>query len=81
MEIDVDEMTRLDTDNEYAYTPMQFLDGEVVIRNENYGYWNTNMIEYYANPFFIKLARRIFSEFPNFMLLGECWGGYMFENR
>jgi hypothetical protein len=55
--------------------------GEIVIRNENYGYWNTNNMETYANPFFIKLTRRLWEFKPNFMILGECYGGFMFENR
>jgi hypothetical protein len=57
------------------------MDGEIVIRNENYGYWNTNSMESYANPFFIKLCKRLWSKFPNFKILGECWGGFKFEHR
>jgi len=57
------------------------MNGEIVIRNENYGYWHTNTMEQHANPFFVKLCRKLWSKFPNFMILGECWGGYKFELR
>lgn len=52
-----------------------------MVRNENYGYWNSNAMENYANPFFVKLCRQIWAKKPNFMVLGECWGGFMFEHR
>lgn len=57
------------------------LNGEIVIRNENCGYWNTNRMETYANPFFIKMCRRLWERLPDFMVVGECWGGFKFENR
>ena len=81
MEIDLEELTRLDVDGEPAYTPEDVMNGVVVLRNENYGYWNTNTMEQYANPFFIKMAKQIWAEIPDFMIVGECWGGFMFENR
>lgn len=57
------------------------MDGEIVIRNENHGYWNTNTMEQYPNPFFIKMCKRLWEEVSNFMVIGECWGGFMFEHR
>jgi len=30
---------RLDVDGYPAYTPDEIMDAEIVIRNENYGYW------------------------------------------
>jgi hypothetical protein len=57
------------------------MNGEIVIRNENHGFWNTNNMEQYANPFYVKMARSIWAKKPNFMLIGECWGGFMFEHR
>ena len=68
-------------DGQPAYTPADLLNGEIVIRNENCGYWNTNRMETYANPFFIKMCRRIWEKLPDFMVVGECWGGFKFENR
>lgn len=64
-----------------AYTAKDVMDGLIVVKNENYGYWNTNMMENYANPFFIKMCKTIWETIPNFMIVGECWGGFMFENR
>lgn len=81
MEPDVEELSRIDVDGQPAYTPEEFLNADVVIRNENYGYWNTNNMETYANPFFIKLCRKLWQVNPDFMILGECWGGFMFEHR
>lgn len=81
MEPDVEELSRVDVDETPCYTPEEFMNGEVVIRNENYGYWNTNNMETYPNPFFIKLAKKLWLCNPNFMIVGECWGGFMFEHR
>ena len=72
---------RLDVDGYPAYTPDEIMDAEIVIRNENYGYWLTNTMETYANPFFIKLCKNLWTKFPNFMILGECWGGFKCEHR
>jgi len=68
-------------DGQPAYTAEDFMNGEIVIRNENYGYWNSNNMETYPNPFFIKMAKRLWFENPDFMIIGECWGGFMFEHR
>jgi len=81
MEPDIDELSRIDVDGEPAYSAEDFMNGEVVIRNENYGYWNSNNMETYPNPFFIKLCKKLWFENPNFMIIGECWGGFMFEHR
>ena len=45
MEPDVEELTRIDVDGEPAYSYEDLLNGEIVIRNENHGYWNTNSME------------------------------------
>lgn len=39
MEPDIEELRRVDVDGKPAYTPMDFLNGEIVIRNEYFGYW------------------------------------------
>lgn len=78
---DVDELLRKDVDGVQAYSAEEFMDAEIVQRNENHGYWNTNIMETYPNPFFIKMSKKIWSKKPNFMIIGECWGGYMFESR
>jgi hypothetical protein len=81
MEPDIDELTRIDVDGQPAYTAEDFMNGEVVLRNENYGYWNSNNMETYPNPFFIKMCQRLWIQNPNFIILGECWGGFNFEHR
>lgn len=81
MEADLEELMRLDVDGEPAYSSLDVMNGEIVLRNENHGYWNTSVIERYPNPFFIKLSKNLWNKNPNFMIIGECWGGYMFENR
>eukprot|EP01022_Parablepharisma_sp_SALTPOND_P024880 TRINITY_DN55_c0_g1_i1.p1 TRINITY_DN55_c0_g1~~TRINITY_DN55_c0_g1_i1.p1 ORF type:complete len:1631 (+),score=215.10 TRINITY_DN55_c0_g1_i1:3219-8111(+) len=81
MEVDEAEMYRRDTDGKPAYTEKEILNGEVVIKNENHGYWNSTNVDTYANPMFIKLCRQLWCEFPEFYFIGECWGGYPFENR
>lgn len=45
METDMEELMRIDVDGEAAYSPEDVMNGEVVLRNENYGYWNTNTME------------------------------------
>lgn len=45
MEIDLEELMRLDVDGKPAYTPLDLMNGEIVTRNENYGYWNSNTME------------------------------------
>ena len=81
MEVDVEELMRMDVDGKPAYSAADMMNGEIVIRNENYGYWNTTTMESYPNPFFIKMTRRLWELFPDFMIIGECWGGFKFENR
>lgn len=81
MEPDLDELMRIDVDGDPAYTPEDLMNGEVVLRNENYGYWNSNNMETYPNPFFIKMCKKLWNINPDFMVIGECWGGFMLENR
>ncbi|MDR3736752.1 MAG: alpha-amylase family protein, partial [Acidobacteriaceae bacterium] len=81
MELDEAEMYRKDTDGKPAYREKDILNGEIVIKNENHGYWNSTNVDTYANPMFVKLCRQLWQEFPEFYLIGECWGGYPFENR
>ncbi len=81
MENDLEELMRLDVDGTPAYNPLDVLNGEIVIRNENHGYWNTNTMEHYPNPFFIKLVKKLWLLNPNFIIIAECWGGFMFESR
>lgn len=81
MEPDIEELQRIDVDGEPAYSTEDFMNGEVVIRNENHGYWNSNNMETYPNPFFIKMCKRLWNLNPDFMIIGECWGGMNLEHR
>jgi hypothetical protein len=81
MEPDLDELNRLDIDGKPAYTSEEIMAGEIVIRNKNHSYWNTNIKENYPNPFFIKMSKKNMEEKPSFMIIEECWGGFMIENR
>ena len=81
LEPDIEELIRLNVDGEPAYTAEDLMNGEIVVRNENHGYWYTNSMELQANPFFVKLCRALWRQNPDFMILGECWGGFMFEHR
>lgn len=81
MELDESEMYRKDSDGKPAYTEKEILDGEVVIKNENHGYWNSTNVDTYANPMLVKLCKELWKDFPEFYIVGECWGGYPFENR
>jgi hypothetical protein len=81
MEIDSDEMFRIDPDGQPAYTSLEILNGEIVIRNEDCGYWGSDLIDQYPNPFLIKLTKSVWKEFPQFMFIGECWSSQKFQNR
>jgi len=81
MEPDLEELQRIDIGGEAVYSPLDLMNGEVVIRNENHGYWNTNNMESYPNPFFIKMCKKLWEQNEKLMIIGECFGGYMFEHR
>ena len=73
MELNTIEMYRIDDDGKPAYTPMEILNGEIVIPNSESGYWESDYCETYANPLLVKLTREIWNNFPEFIFLGECW--------
>ena len=73
MELNTIEMYRIDDDGKPAYTPMEILNGEIVIPNSESGYWESDLCEQYANPLLVKLTREIWNNFPEFIFLGECW--------
>ena len=45
LEPDMEELSRIDVDGQPAYSCEDIMNGEIVIRNENHGYWNTNSME------------------------------------
>ena len=73
MELNTYEMYRIDNDGMPAYSPMEILNGEIVIPNSESGYWESDNCELYANPLLIKLTREIWNDFPEFIFVGDCW--------
>ena len=73
MEIDAAELYRIDNDGKSAYTSMEILDGEIVMPNEESGFYNTDLCDTYSNPFLVKLTKSIWRDYPSFVFFGECW--------
>ena len=81
MELDTAELYRIDVDGQPAYTPLEILNGEIVMPNKESGYWDTDLNETYANPLLIKLTKNIWNYYPNFIFIGECWLNEKFSTR
>lgn len=81
LSLDLKEMYRRDSDNCSAYTEKEIFQGEVVLQDENCGYWASNAKNQYANPFLIKLCKGLWRQFPEFLIIAEAWGGRGFEGR
>ena len=81
MEMDTAELYRIDIDGKPAYTPLEILNGEIVMPNVENGYWDTDNYETYANPLLIKLTKSIWNSYPNFIFIGECWLNEKFSQR
>ena len=81
MEMDTAELYRIDIDGKPAYTPLEILNGEIVMPNVENGYWDTDNCETYANPLLIKLTKNIWNLYPNFIFIGECWLNEKFSQR
>ena len=81
MELDTAELFRIDIDGKPAYTPLEILNGEIVMPNVESGYWDTDYYDSYANPLLIKLTKSIWNYFPNFIFIGECWLNEKFSQR
>ena len=81
MEMDTAELYRIDIDGKPAYTPLDILNGEIVMPNSECGYWDTDNFESYANPLLIKLTKSVWNLYPNFIFIGECWLNEKFSQR
>ena len=81
LQIDHDEMFRIDSDGQPAYSPLEILNGEIVVRDEDCGFWGSDLIDQYPNPILIKLTKSVWKELPNFIFVGECWSSQKFHNR
>jgi len=73
----LNELLRVDNDGERHYTRQEILDGEIVLPSTDegvkYGYFGSAASGTYANPFFIKMTREIWREFPNFVFIAEVF--------
>ena len=75
MATDVEEMLRIDADGKPAYSPLEVLEGDVVVSNHEVGYWATRLCHSYPNPLLVKLVRTLWEESADFTVFGEChWG-------
>jgi hypothetical protein len=81
MKINLDEMARLDSDLKPAYTLMEIMDGEIVYRDEDCGYWDSETSIEYPNPMLVKLSKKLWKNCPRFIIIGECWMTSKFVNR
>lgn len=74
---DLDELQRRDADGTCHYSIMDRLCADVVVpfSEDACGYWGTPSVRSWANPFLVKIAREIWRDRPEFLLLGECFGG------
>jgi starch synthase len=81
LELDEEELYRKDSDGHQAYSNKEILDGVTVRQCEGQGYWDSDSLIKYPNPIFIKLCRELWARFPDFLILGECLGGSLLENR
>lgn len=81
MKINYDEMTRLDSDMKPAYSMQEIIDGEIVYRDEDCGYWDSEVSGEYPNPMLVKLTKKLWKFCPKFIVIGECWMTSKFVNR
>ena len=81
MKINLDEMLRHDSDLKPAYSNLEIMDGEIVLRDEDCGYWDSDTSTEYPNPMLIKLTKKIWKYCPKFIIIGECWMTSKFVNR
>lgn len=72
MSVDEDEMTRVECDGSYRYINNEVLNGEVIIPNHECGYWNSEVSRTYPNPLLVKLTKKIWEQYPQFIFIGEC---------
>ncbi|EFA80962.1 alpha amylase domain-containing protein [Heterostelium album PN500] len=79
----LDELYRIDSDDQPHFTNQQIFDGEIVLQpseeGRNFGYWGTTpkspkqSTPFYPNPLFIKLTREVWHRYPQFVFLSEVY--------
>jgi hypothetical protein len=57
-------MLRKETDGSKAYKERDIFHGEVVLHDENCGYWGSSVKDKYPNPFLVKLCKRMWQHYP-----------------
>lgn len=67
-------MFRTETNNESAYSVKDIFNGKVVLIHEDSGFWGSSIWDSYANPFLIKMCKRMWERYPDFFILAEAWG-------
>lgn len=74
---DLEELQRRDPDGACHYNILDRLCADVVVpfSEDVCGYWGTPSARSWANPFLIKMAREIWRDHPECVLIGECFGG------
>ena len=72
MELNMLEMYRNDNDGNLSYSPLEILNGDIIMPNFESGYWDCDNCEEYANPLLVKLTKEIWKEYPEFIFIGEC---------
>lgn len=82
-ETDFEEMLRIDSDGEFAYSSEEIVNGDIVYNNkaEDCGYWSSELIDEYPNPFLVKLTKSVWKKNPKFLFIGEAWGSKKSTNR
>ena len=71
---DLKELHRVQYDGTQAYTKEEIFEGSIILSEEHCGYWQSSFSNYYCNPLFVKLCRKMWQHFPNFLIIGEDWG-------
>eukprot|EP01119_Soliformovum_irregulare_P020831 TRINITY_DN6809_c0_g1_i1.p1 TRINITY_DN6809_c0_g1~~TRINITY_DN6809_c0_g1_i1.p1 ORF type:complete len:2064 (+),score=697.75 TRINITY_DN6809_c0_g1_i1:71-6262(+) len=75
---DSDELFRQDSDGAFHYTNAEIFEGEVVEggrwdEGHKYGFHGTRAAKTHPNPFFIKMTRAIWKQYPQFFFLAEVF--------
>lgn len=71
---DLKELNRVECDGNPAYTKEEIFQGDIILSEEQCGYWQSSFSNHYCNPFFVKLCKKLWQMFPDFLIIGEEWG-------
>ena len=68
-------MYREDDDGVCGYSTEEIFGGEIVKMDNISGYYSCKASKSYANPFLVKLVKRLWSEMEECLIVGEMLGG------